>query len=50
MVGGFLYENVSPQAPFYASSALGLLGVIFFALFVREPEREGPEIDPSDES
>ena len=46
MVGGFLYENVSPQAPFYVSSALGLIGVIFFALFVKEPEREDPENDP----
>lgn len=40
MVGGFLYENVSPQSPFYVSLVLGLLGGLIFALFVREPRRE----------
>ena len=39
MVGGFLYESVSPQSPFYVSLVLGLLGCLTFALFVREPRR-----------
>ena len=39
MVGGFLYESVSPQSPFYVSLVLGLLGCLIFALFVREPRR-----------
>lgn len=39
MVGGFLYESVSPQSPFYVSLVLGLMGCLIFALFVREPRR-----------
>ena len=39
MVGGFLYESVSPQSPFYVSLVLGSLGCLIFALFVREPRR-----------
>ena len=39
MVGGFLYESVSPQSPYYVSLTLGLLGCLIFALFVREPRR-----------
>lgn len=37
-VGGLLYENVSPQSPFFASFALGMAGCAIFALFVKEPE------------
>jgi MFS family permease len=40
MVGGFLYESVSPKSPFYVSLVLGSLGCLIFALFVREPRRE----------
>jgi MFS family permease len=39
MVGGFLYESVSPKSPFYVSLVLGSLGCLIFALFVREPRR-----------
>lgn len=39
MVGGFLYESVSPQSPFYVSLVLGSLGCLIFALFVREPRQ-----------
>ena len=37
-IGGLLYENVSPQTPFYVSFALGMAGCAIFALFVKEPE------------
>jgi MFS family permease len=40
MVGGFLYESVSPKSPFYVSLVLGSLGCLIFALFVREPRQE----------
>jgi MFS family permease len=39
LVGGFLYENVSPQSPFYVSFVLGALGCLIFTIFVKEPER-----------
>ena len=38
-VGGYLYDNVSPQAPFYASFVLGVTATIIFILLVSEPER-----------
>ena len=40
LVGGFLYENVSSQSPFFMGAALGLLGSVIFTIFVKEPERE----------
>ncbi len=43
LVGGYLYENLSPQAPFYASFGLGLIGCAVFTLFVREPDRTSSE-------
>ena len=38
-VGGYLYDNVSPQAPFYASFVLGVTATIIFILLVSEPEK-----------
>jgi len=38
LVGGLLYEHVSPQTPFLVSFALGIAGCAIFALFVKEPE------------
>ncbi len=37
-LGGFLWEFVSPQASFVLASAIGLVGVVYFALFGREFE------------
>jgi hypothetical protein len=37
-VGGYLYENLSPEAPFFASFLLGMLGLVIFTLFVKEPD------------
>ena len=39
LIGGYLYENVSPQSPFYVSFFLGILGCLVFTVFVAEPER-----------
>ncbi len=47
MVGGLLYESVSPQSPFYVSLVLGSLGCLIFALFVKEPQRERRSENPS---
>jgi MFS family permease len=44
LVGGYLYENLSPQAPFYASFGLGLIGCAVFTLCVREPDRTSYEV------
>jgi MFS family permease len=38
LVGGYLYENLSPEAPFFASFLLGMLGLVIFTLFVKEPD------------
>jgi MFS family permease len=46
MLGGYLYENFSPQTPFYASLALGITGCLIFTLFVKEsPREEVPQAD-----
>jgi MFS family permease len=37
-VGGYLYDFVSPTAPFYTSFALGIIATLIFVLFVKEPE------------
>ena len=39
ILGGYLYEVVSPQAPFILNCALGLIGCLIFALWVKEPEK-----------
>ena len=38
LVGGYLYENISPESPFFASFILGMLGLVIFILFVKEPD------------
>lgn len=38
LVGGYLYENVSPRHPFVASFILGVLGCLLFILLVKEPK------------
>ena len=38
LVGGYLYENFSPQSPFFASFLLGMMGLIIFTVFVKEPD------------
>ena len=39
LVGGYLYENVSPQSPFYLSTLLGALGLLLVVFAVKEPEK-----------
>jgi len=39
VLGGYLYETFSPQAPFFLSFALALLGCLVFLIWVKEPER-----------
>ncbi len=38
LVGGYLYENLSPESPFFASFLLGMLGLVIFILFVKESD------------
>ena len=39
-IGGWIWENINPQTPFYISLVLGLIGTGIFAVFVKEPERK----------
>ena len=39
VLGGYLYERFSPQAPFLLSFILGLVGCFVFLVWVKEPER-----------
>jgi MFS family permease len=38
LIGGYLYENVSPRHPFIASFVLGVLGCMLFILFIKDPK------------
>jgi MFS family permease len=40
VLGGYLYETFSPQAPFLLSFVLGLIGCLVVLVWVKEPERE----------
>jgi MFS family permease len=37
-LGGYMYDNVSPEAPFYAATATGIAAVTVMALFVNDPK------------
>jgi len=39
MLGSFLWTNLGPQFPFYAASLTGLVGVLVFAVTVKEPKK-----------
>lgn len=39
IVGGYLWQAISPQFPFYISLVLGILGAFVFAFGVKEPKR-----------
>jgi MFS family permease len=39
VLGGYLYETFSPQAPFLLSFVLGLIGCLVVLVWVKEPER-----------
>jgi len=43
VIGGWLYEEVGPKTPFYASVVFGLIGAAIFAIGVKEPPRNQPE-------
>lgn len=38
-IGGYMWENYSPETPFQATLVLGLLALGVFALFVKEPKK-----------
>jgi MFS family permease len=42
-VGGYMYDNISPELPFYTSFALNTIGTLIFLALLREPERSRPE-------
>ena len=39
VLGGYLYEKFSPEAPFLLSFVLGFIGCLIFLVWVKEPER-----------
>jgi MFS family permease len=43
VLGGYLYDFLSPQAPFILSFFVGIIGCIIFIIWVKEPEREYDE-------
>ncbi len=47
ILGGWLWDNVSRQAPFHLSGIIGLIGAIIFWLGVEEPRREEGDINKS---
>ncbi|HIJ08141.1 TPA: MFS transporter, partial [Candidatus Bathyarchaeota archaeon] len=44
ILGFLLYDNVSAALPFIMSGVLGVLTVISFLAYVREPDREGTKM------
>jgi MFS family permease len=42
-VGGYMYDNISPELPFYTSFALNTIGTLIFLALLREPERSRPK-------
>ncbi|MEM4726937.1 MAG: MFS transporter [Candidatus Bathyarchaeia archaeon] len=40
IIGGWLWDTISRQAPFHLSGIIGLIGAIIFWLGVKEPRRE----------
>ena len=45
-VGGYMYDNVSPKLPFQTSFIIDILGTIIFVMFMKEPERARPKVEP----
>jgi MFS family permease len=39
VLGGYIYETVSPQAPFLISFVLGIIGCLVFMVWVKEPDK-----------
>lgn len=39
-VGGYLYENVSPEMPFITSFLMNTLGTVLIAVFIKQRGRE----------
>jgi len=39
VLGGYIYETVSPQAPFLMSFFLGIIGCLVFMVWVKEPDK-----------
>jgi len=50
VLGGYLYETYSPQAPFLLSFILGIIGCLVFLVWVKEPDRVIDEEKLSDTS
>jgi len=48
ILGFSVYDNVSAALPFIMSGMLGILTVIAFFAYVREPAREGREMRKTD--
>jgi MFS family permease len=37
-IGGILWDNISPQAPFYVAAGSSIFAFIIFSIFVKEPK------------
>ena len=42
-VGGYMYDNISPELPFYTSFALNTVGTVIFMALLKEPEKRPRE-------
>ena len=42
-IGGYMYDNISPELPFYSSFILDMIGSAIFLAVVKEPEKEFAE-------
>jgi MFS family permease len=44
-LGGYMYDNISPDLPFQASFLIDVIATTIFVLFLKEPDRARPKIE-----
>ena len=42
-IGGYMYDNISPELPFYSSFILDMIGSAIFLTLVQEPDKDNQE-------
>ena len=45
-IGGYMYDNISPKLPFQTSFLIDVIATVVFVLFLKEPERARPKVEP----
>ena len=45
-IGGYMYDNISPKLPFQTSFLIDTVATVIFVLFLKEPERARPKVEP----